>query len=71
MNIERRKENNEKTRAVILSGDVHVSALGVINEKQNKDKIHQVVSSGIVHTSPSYIHWLGISSVTKMIIMNF
>ena len=65
MNIERRKENNEKTRTVVLSGDVHVGALGVINDKQNKDKIHQVVLSAIVNTSPSYIHWLGISSVTN------
>jgi len=65
MNIKKRKENKRKTRTVILSGDVHVGALGVINDKENKDKIHQVVSSGIVHTPPSYIEWLGISAITN------
>ena len=65
MNIKKRKENGQNTRTVILSGDVHIGSLGVINDKENKDKIHQVVSSGIVHTPPSYIEWLGISAVTN------
>ena len=65
MNIQKRKSNKKNTRTVILSGDVHVGSLGVINDHENKDKIHQVVSSGIVHTPPSYIEWLGICAVTN------
>jgi hypothetical protein len=65
MNIKKRKCENKNTRTVILSGDVHVGALGVINDHVNNDKIHQVVSSGVVHTPPSYIEWLGISAITN------
>lgn len=65
MNIEKRKESKRNTRTVILSGDVHVGSLGVINDHKNQNKIHQVVSSGIVHTPPSYVEWLGITSITN------
>ena len=65
MNIEKRKSATRKTRTVILSGDVHVGSLGVINDHKNQSKIHQVVSSGIVHTPPSYVEWLGISAITN------
>jgi phosphodiesterase/alkaline phosphatase D-like protein len=65
MNIKKRKCENKNTRTVILSGDVHVGALGVINDHENNDKIHQIVSSGVVHTPPSYIEWLGISAITN------
>ena len=65
MNIEKRKVSKKNTRTVILSGDVHVGSLGVINDHKNQNKIHQVVSSGIVHTPPTYIEWLGITAVTN------
>ena len=65
MNIEKRKVSKRNTRTVILSGDVHVGSLGVINDHKNLNKIHQVVSSGIVHTPPTYIEWLGITAVTN------
>ena len=65
MNIENRKVSKRNTRTVILSGDVHVGSLGVINDHKNQNKIHQVVSSGIVHTPPTYIEWLGITAVTN------
>ena len=65
MNIEKRKVSKRNTRTVILSGDVHVGSLGVINDHKNQNKIHQVVSSGIVHTPPTYIEWLGITAVTN------
>ena len=65
MNIEKRKVSKRNTRTVILSGDVHVGSLGVINDHKNQNKIHQVVSSGIVHTPPTYIEWLGITSITN------
>lgn len=65
MNIEKRKESKRNTRTVILSGDVHVGSLGVINNHKNQNKIHQVVSSGIVHTPPTYVEWLGIQAITN------
>lgn len=65
MNIEKRRTLLKNTRTVILSGDVHVGSLGVINNHKNQNKIHQIVSSGIVHTPPSYIEWLGITSITN------
>lgn len=64
-NINKRKETKSNTRTVILSGDVHVGSLGVINDHANKSKIHQVVSSGIVHTPPTYVEWLGIQAITN------
>jgi hypothetical protein len=60
------KSQHQKT--VILSGDVHLGCLGVINDSRKHDrplKIHQVVSSGILHPSPSRIAWLGIMAVTN------
>lgn len=54
-------------RTVILSGDVHIGCLGVINDRRDSKprKIHQVVSSGIVHPAPSKIQWYGIMAVTN------
>ncbi|NAX20634.1 alkaline phosphatase D family protein [Vibrio sp. V39_P1S14PM300] len=54
-------------RSVILSGDVHVGALGVIRDLRSADNraVHQVVSSGIVHPAPSYMQWLGICAITN------
>lgn len=59
------KQRNGRT--VILSGDIHIGCLGVINDKRGVKpvKIHQVVSSGIVHPSPSMIEWFGIMAVTN------
>jgi len=54
-------------RTVILSGDVHIGCLGVVNDRRSAQsrKIHQVVSSGIVHPAPSRIAWYGIMAVTN------
>jgi hypothetical protein len=60
--------HNELPRTVILSGDVHLGCLGVINDTRQPTRplrIHQLVSSGIVHPSPSRIAWLGIMAVTN------
>lgn len=62
----RQKKGN--CRTVILSGDVHIGCLGVINDRRNPQqsrKVHQVVSSGIVHPAPSRIAWYGIMAVTN------
>jgi hypothetical protein len=67
-NVElREKNNNNHCRTVILSGDVHIGCLGVINERRDGKtrRIHQVVSSGIVHPAPSKIQWYGIMAVTN------
>jgi hypothetical protein len=64
------RQNNGKAncRTLILSGDVHIGCLGVINDWRNPTqvrKVHQVVSSGIVHPAPSRIAWYGIMAVTN------
>jgi hypothetical protein len=49
----------EKTRVTILSGDVHIAALGIIESRRNvaatdnSQVINQLTSSGIVHPAPS------------------
>lgn len=66
--IMRLLSNHEKRKGktVILSGDVHIGCLGVINDRRgNGQRIHQIVSSGIVHPAPSRIAWLGIMAVTN------
>lgn len=65
-NIERR-EKHGSCHTVLLSGDVHVGCLGVINDRRDGKirRIHQVVSSGIVHPAPSKIQWYGILAVTN------
>ncbi len=55
-------------QTVILSGDIHIGCLGVINDRRFASqpiKIHQVVSSGILHPPPSLIEWYGIIAVTN------
>lgn len=61
------RQRDGKQRTVLLSGDVHIGCLGVINDKRSgmDAKIHQVVSSGIVHPAPSRIEWIGIMAVTN------
>lgn len=56
-----------KGKTAILSGDVHVGCLGVIRDHRDTKvvTVHQVVSSGIVHPAPTYIQWLGITSITN------
>ncbi|MBA56421.1 MAG: metallophosphatase [Pseudomonadales bacterium] len=66
--IMRLLENHKKRggKTVILSGDVHIGCLGVINDRRDGGhRIHQIVSSGIVHPAPSRIAWLGIMAVTN------
>ncbi|MEX0615911.1 MAG: alkaline phosphatase D family protein, partial [Methylophaga sp.] len=66
-NAEKRYDTKHQ-KTVILSGDVHLGCLGVVNDSRKHDrplKIHQVVSSGILHPSPSRIAWLGIMAVTN------
>jgi len=67
-NAEKREQcNGGRARTVILSGDVHIGCLGVINDRRSPKTrlVHQVVSSGIVHPAPSKIQWYGIMAVTN------
>ena len=66
-NAAMRNVNSKESRTIILSGDVHVGCLGIVNDRSGEKliKIHQVVSSGIIHPAPSLIQWLGIKAVTN------
>ncbi|WP_250658641.1 alkaline phosphatase D family protein [Alkalimarinus coralli] len=64
-NAQRRRSINPDSKTVILSGDVHLGCIGVINDTARQCKIHQVVSSGIVHPAPSRLQWIGIMAVTN------
>ena len=64
-NAERRKIANPDSKTVILSGDVHIGCIGVINDKARECKVHQIISSGIVHPAPSRLQWIGIMTVTN------
>lgn len=61
------RQRGADVRTVILSGDVHVGCVGVINDRRNEPthKIHQIVSSGIIHPAPSRTQWLGILATTN------
>jgi len=62
-----KRQQTGPARTVILSGDVHLGCLGVVNDRRQEAgrKIHQLVSSGIVHPAPSRIQWEGIMAVTN------
>jgi len=56
------------SKSIILSGDVHIGALGVIADYRDKDTprtIHQVISTAIVHPTPSFFEWVGLKTVTS------
>lgn len=61
--LEQNKPNGCK--AVLLSGDVHVGALGQIWYERKELGITQVVSSGIVHPAPTTFQWAGIQLMTS------
>jgi len=66
-NASNRQHDGQTGRTVILSGDVHLGCIGVVNDRSNTQprKIHQIVSSGIVHPAPSRLQWLGIMAATN------
>jgi PhoD related phosphatase len=49
----------------LLSGDVHVGALGAIRDAESGRSIYQVVSTGIVHPPPGPIAWAGLRLLTN------
>lgn len=52
-------------KAVLLSGDVHVGALGQIWWERKELGLTQVIASGIVHPPPSAFAWAGIQLMTS------
>jgi PhoD related phosphatase len=52
-------------KAVLLSGDVHVGALGQIWCERQELGLTQIISSGIVHPPPSAFAWAGIQLMTS------
>ena len=65
---QRRKADKGASRTLILSGDVHVGCLGVIQDRRvgkGVMNVHQLVSSGIVHPCPTQFQWMGILAMTN------
>lgn len=54
-----------KCKAILLSGDVHVGALGQIWNAHKRIGLTQLISSGIVHPPPSAFAWAGIQMMTS------
>ncbi|MCR3909177.1 alkaline phosphatase family protein [Aeromonas hydrophila] len=61
-----RRQQDAGCKTLILSGDVHVGCLGVIQDKRDGVlNVHQMVSSGIVHPCPTQFQWMGILAMTN------
>jgi hypothetical protein len=50
---------------VLLSGDVHVGALGQIWNEREELGLTQIISTGIVHPPPTAFAWAGIEQMTS------
>lgn len=59
------EHSQQMCKAILLSGDVHVGALGQITDRRRNLRITQVVSSGIVHPAPTWWEWKGIEVMTR------
>ncbi|MGU5715944.1 alkaline phosphatase D family protein [Aeromonas taiwanensis] len=65
-NARQRRQKEPGCKTLILSGDVHVGCLGVIQDKREGGvNVHQLVSSGIVHPCPTQFQWMGILAMTN------
>lgn len=65
-NARLRRQQDPGSKTLILSGDVHVGCLGVIQDKRDGVlNVHQLVSSGIVHPCPTQFQWMGILAMTN------
>lgn len=52
-------------RVTLLSGDVHVGALGFLERTDAKAEIAQVISSAIIHPEPGPIAWAGLLALSR------
>jgi phosphodiesterase/alkaline phosphatase D-like protein len=55
----------DQTKGVLLSGDVHVGALGQVWNERRQVGLTQVISTGIVHPPPSAMAWVGLTATTS------
>lgn len=53
------------SRVTLLSGDVHVGALGFLERTDNGAEIAQVISSAIIHPAPTPMAWLGLLAISS------
>lgn len=49
----------------LLSGDVHIGALGMIHDAATGRRVYQVISTGIVHPAPSAFQWAALQLLTN------
>jgi hypothetical protein len=52
-------------RVTLLSGDVHVGALGFLERTDAKAEIAQVIASAIIHPEPGPIAWTGLLAISS------
>ena len=52
-------------RITLLSGDVHVGALGFLERTDTKAEIAQVISSAIIHPEPGPVAWAGVQAISS------
>jgi hypothetical protein len=64
-NLNAGDDKGQLCKAVLLSGDVHVGALGQLWCERKELGLTQVISSGIVHPPPSAFAWAGIQLMTS------
>lgn len=51
-------------RIAILSGDVHVGAMGFLEESKSSREIAQLISSAIINAPPSVVAWEGLKALS-------
>lgn len=56
---------NRTTPTWLLSGDVHIGALGMIHDGATDRRVYQVVSTGIVHLAPTAFQWAALQLLTN------
>jgi len=52
-------------RVTLLSGDVHVGALGFLERTDTQAEIAQIISSGIIHPEPGPVAWAGVCAISS------
>jgi hypothetical protein len=63
---EQKKRNpDDPLKGVLLSGDVHIGAVGQVWDESRKVGLTQIISSGIVHPPPTMLAWAGLKLMTS------
>ena len=56
---------NGFNRISIISGDVHVGALGFLERTDTRAEIAQIISSAIIHPAPGAVAWAGLKALSS------